>query len=97
MHGTRDRWCLEIRDHTIPELVGEPYYLDPVGDPSFFDYAWSPDRTDGDARVSKEDLGYFMGRIVTAIDEHFLGQAKALQAYKRVPDVVPWVHTDGPP
>ena len=31
LHGARDRWCLEIRDHTIPELVGKPYYLDPVG------------------------------------------------------------------
>lgn len=97
LHGDRDRWCLEIRDHTIPELVGKPYYLDPVGDPSFFDYAWLPKSTDANMRVSKEDLSYFMGGIGTAMDEHLLGQSEALKAYKLVPDVIPWVHTNGPP
>ena len=96
LHGARDRWCLEIRDHTIPELVGKPYYLDPVGDPSFFDYAWSPEPVDLDSQVP-EGTNSFLGEISTAMDEHLLGQGEAIRAYKRVPDVVPWVHTDGPP
>ena len=93
LHGTRERWCLEIHDNRIPELVGKPYYLDPVGDPSFFDSFWSQEPIDLDPQIPEEN--YFIGNISTAMDESLLGQAEALRAYKSgaTPDNPPWVHT----
>ncbi len=97
LHGTRERWCLEIRDHTIPELVGKPYYLDPVGDPSFFDFAWVPNSVDATDYVTDEQLNDIVTGMWTAMDEHLLGQSEALRAYQAQPDVTPWIHTDGAP
>ena len=94
LHGTREHWWLEIQDDTIPELIGRPYYLDPQGDPSFFDCAWSPNPSD-DATRPENVHDYFVS-IITYMDEHLFGQSEALRAYKAgaTPDHPPWIHTE---
>ncbi|NMP24475.1 hypothetical protein [Sulfobacillus harzensis] len=90
LHGSRSHWWLEIHDDRIPELAGKAYYLDPMGDPSFFPTATSILETD-------DELNTFLVSIVTAMDEHLLGQTEALRAYKDAPNAIPWIHTDGAP
>ncbi|MCY0909771.1 MAG: hypothetical protein OWR62_15450, partial [Sulfobacillus thermotolerans] len=94
LHGTREHWWLEIQDDTIPELVGRPYYLDPRGDPSFFDCAWSPNPFDDITR--RENVHHWFVSIITYMDEHLFGQTEALRAYKAgaSPNQPPWIHTD---
>ena len=93
LRGTRERCWLEIHDDRIAELIGRPYYLDPVGDPSFFDWAWRPDSTDDMTRP--EGLHAFFVSIGTWMDENLMGQAEAIHAYQAgaTPDNPPWIHT----
>ncbi len=96
LHGTREHWWLEIWDDRIAELVGRPYYLNPQGDLSFFDSAWSPDPKFD--QTQPEKLSQFFTTITTSMDENWLGQAEALHAYKTgaTSDNPPWIHTHGP-
>lgn len=93
LHGTRQHWWLEVQDQRISELKGHPYYLDPRGDPQFFDLAWSPNPSDD--LTKPERLPDFFLSIGTNMDENLFGQTAAIRAYKAgaTTDHPPWVHT----
>lgn len=89
IHGDQGHWWIEVQDDRMPELIGRPYYLDPWGDSVFYTLASSMNQAHPDR------IAYFVGAVLTYMDENLVGQDEAIRAYQKRgnSDAPPWIHS----